>query len=159
MAQYQVKDADTGLVWEVPGRSAQQVANEEARAWATELQSRIEETTDFTLRAWVLLPKCPECGGRIVEYSPEWIAVIAICEDGHETIVEDSAEVSEVVHPLPPTCKGGGTDHDWKQTGVWGHGAGVAIQEECTKCHARRIEDTRPGYEGIAYEAAPTYED
>lgn len=55
--------------------------------------------------------------------------------------------VAELVRPLYRACGGGVAedpedDHDWRQVSAVGHGGGVRVHYDCTRCGAHRVRDT-----------------
>ncbi len=56
------------------------------------------------------------------------------------------------IDPVEPGCHE--PKHEYRQTGVSGHGGGVRIHEECPHCGTRRITDTwaqdpQDGFQGL----------
>ena len=70
-----------------------------------------------------------------------------------DVVVMDAAAVDDLIRPACP----GDLDHDWRSPhdvvggltenpGVWGHGAGLRVQEVCARCRCYRWTDT--GHDG-----------
>ena len=57
---------------------------------------------------------------------------------GGEECEEENHKIT--VEPEEPRCTE--FDHDWKSSGVYGHGGGVVEKERCSHCGMIRISDS-----------------
>jgi len=58
---------------------------------------------------------------------------------GFQEKLEDASEMS--IDPEEPPC-GEGEEHEWRSSGIWGHGAGTIEKDRCKKCGVFRTINT-----------------
>ena len=70
-----------------------------------------------------------------------WVTCHAVPLDADGERIEDESESHTIaIDPTEPDCCGG--EHDWANSGVYGHGGGVICTEVCRHCGLHKITDT-----------------